>query len=331
MLIFGNKYTIMSTKIINFFMLLSISFSYSQYTDQINSNRPGESMGAFAVGKTIIQVESGIGYLKEKHSLLNTDAKGFTGDLALRYGLFMEQLEVIGNFSYQMDTYTTPIAESKRNGFKNSTLGFKYMIYDPFYDKEDKPDLYSWKANHKFKWSQFIPVVSAYVGANFNLNNPYLSPNAVVGKVSPKAMLITQNIFTSGLVLVTNVFYDRISTDYQSLGYVVTLTKGFNDEWSGFVENKGIKGDYYSDGIFTIGAAHLFDKNFQVDASISANFKNTPSIAYANIGFSWRYDAKYQEVKIFSGKSKLDKKMIKNKEKVNKKNAKRLDQLDEKK
>ena len=106
---------------------------------------------------------------------------------------------------------------------------------------------------------------------------------------------------------------------------------GFNEEWSGFVENKGIKGDYYSDGIFTVGAAHLFDKNFQVDASISANFKNTPSVAYANIGFSWRYDAKYQEVKIFSGKSKLDKKMIKNKEKVNKKNAKRLDQLDEKK
>lgn len=304
--------------------------SYSQYTDQINSNRPGESMGAFAVGKTIIQVESGIGYIKQKHALLNYDAKGFTGDLALRYGAFMEQLEIIANITYQKDTYIDALGETNRSGLKYSTIGAKYMIYDPFMNADEKPNLYSWKANHKFKWKQLMPVISAYVGANFNLNNPFLNPNALVGKFSPKAMLITQNVFSNGLVFVTNIFYDRIGTDYSSLGYVVTLTKGFNDEWSGFIENKGIKGDYYSDGIFTVGAAHLFDKNFQVDASISTNFKNTPTVAYASIGCSWRFDAKYQEVKIFSGKSKLDQKMQKNKEKQDKKNKKRLDQLDEK-
>lgn len=303
----------------------------SQYTDQINSNRPGESMGAFAVGKTIIQIESGIGYLKQKHALLDYQAKGFTGDLALRYGAFMEQLEFIANLSYQKDTYTDALGDTKRSGLRYSTVGVKYMIYDPFMNADDKPNLYSWKANHKFKWKQLIPVISAYAGLNFNLNNPFLNENAVVGKFSPKGMLITQNVFSSGLVFVTNIFYDRIGTDYQSLGYVVTLTKGFNDHWSGFVENKGIKGDYYSDGIFTVGAAHLFDKNFQVDASISANFKNTPTMAYANLGCSWRFDAKYEEVKIFSGKSKMDKKMDKSKEKQDKKNKKRLDQLDEKK
>jgi hypothetical protein len=29
-------------------------------TDQINSNRPGEPMSAFAVGKSVIQLETGI-------------------------------------------------------------------------------------------------------------------------------------------------------------------------------------------------------------------------------------------------------------------------------
>ncbi|HQF48825.1 MAG TPA: transporter, partial [Flavobacterium alvei] len=41
---------------------------YGQHTDQINSNRPGETMSAFAVGKSVIQVESGVYGIKENHS-----------------------------------------------------------------------------------------------------------------------------------------------------------------------------------------------------------------------------------------------------------------------
>jgi len=33
----------------------------------------------------------------------------------------------------------------------------------------------------------------------------------------------------------------------------------------------------------------------QIDASISTNFKNTPSVLYGGIGFSWRYDGWYKE------------------------------------
>ena len=32
----------------------------AQYTDQINSNRPGASLGAFAVVKGVVQFEGGI-------------------------------------------------------------------------------------------------------------------------------------------------------------------------------------------------------------------------------------------------------------------------------
>jgi hypothetical protein len=66
-------------------------------------------------------------------------------------------------------------------------------------------------------------------------NNPYyFSPYA---SISPKAMLITQNHLGDGTwVFVTNIIADYIATDYPSC-YVLTLTKGFNDKWSGFVEN----------------------------------------------------------------------------------------------
>ena len=36
----------------------------------------------------------------------------------------------------------------------------------------------------------------------------------------------------------------------------------------------------------------------QIDASISNSLKTTPSILYGGIGFSWRYDANYKEVRM---------------------------------
>ena len=40
-----------------------------QYTDVINSNKPGESFSAFSVGTDVIQVETSTNFLKQKHSL----------------------------------------------------------------------------------------------------------------------------------------------------------------------------------------------------------------------------------------------------------------------
>ena len=38
-------------------VFFSVSAVFSQYTDVINSNRPGESMSAFSLGKTVFQTE----------------------------------------------------------------------------------------------------------------------------------------------------------------------------------------------------------------------------------------------------------------------------------
>ena len=112
-------------------------------------------------------------------------------------------------------------------------------------------------------------------------------------------MLITQNHLGDGKwVFVTNIIGDYIGTDFPSYGYALTLTRGFNDKWSGFIENQGFKSDFYSDAIIRGGAAFLLNKDMQIDASISNSLKNTPSMLYGGIGFSWRYDANYKEVRM---------------------------------
>ena len=77
----------------------------AQYTDVINSNRPGIAVSAYAVGTNVIQAETGFLYEKRNHSTLNTDASRFGGELALRYGLLFEQLEVIYEGTFLKETY----------------------------------------------------------------------------------------------------------------------------------------------------------------------------------------------------------------------------------
>ena len=276
-------------------LLLSSQLFFAQYTDVINSNRPGETMSAYAVGKSVIQGEIGVYGIKEKHDLLDYDASGFGTDLTVRYGAFLEQLEFVLDLQYQMENFDSPYTNYKKNDFRQTVLGAKYLVYDPYKNYEPTANIYSYKANHSFNWHQLIPAVSVFAGANFvGPENPYsFSPEA---SVSPKLALITQNLFGGGKwVFVTNFIADYLGTDYPSYGYILTLTHGFNDKWSGFIENQGYKSDFYSDAILRGGAAYLLNSNMQIDASISTNFKNTPSILYGGVGFSWRYDGWYKE------------------------------------
>jgi hypothetical protein len=304
--------------LVNITFLMLSAIHYAQYTDQINSNRPGETMSAFAVGKSVIQLESGIYGIKENHSVLNYDANGFGIDMTLRWGMFMEKLELIADLQYQYEFLNPAIVFPEKSAFKQTIIGAKYLIYDPFKNYEKKVNLYSWKANHSFNWHQFIPAVSIFAGANVtSANNPYyFSPKAAI---SPKIIIIAQNHLGDGSwVFVTNIIADYIATDFPSYGYGITLTKGINKNWSGFIENQGYMSDFYSDAIVRGGAAYLLDDDMQIDASISTSLKSTPSILYGGIGFSWRYDAGYKEVKMKVDTGDSDKKAQKKAKKTKK-------------
>lgn len=289
-------------------ILLSPLLSIAQYTDVINSNRPGKSMSAFSVGETVFQAEAGFFGARERYDEARYEANGFGSDLSIRYGAFWEQFELILDLQYQHDWYQAPLVDDTRSGLRQTVLGAKYLLYDPFKNAvQDKPNIYSWKANHKKKFSfkDLIPAISVYAGFNLRIgNNPFVRDDAFI---SPKGMLITQNHFGSRWVWVNNVIMDKFTTDDAYLGLVSTLTRGFNARWSGFLEFQGVKGDYYSDYLFRGGAAYLVRENIQIDASISKNIKETPDIAAASIGLSWRFDANYEKIYLRSTKPVDDK------------------------
>ncbi|MDH7912619.1 transporter [Winogradskyella sp. SYSU M77433] len=307
-------------------ILLSFSSVYAQYTEVINSNRPGVSKSAFSVGTGVVQLEAGAFTVNEEHVPLNYEVNGFGLDFAIRYGLLFEELELSLDGVYQNDTFTNNNAviptENSRSNMKNFTLGAKYLIYDPYKNAEEaKPNLYSYHANRKFQWKSLIPAVSIYAGANFDTkNNPYTAPD--VEGVSPKIMVATQNNFNGGWVFVMNLIKDRIGSEFSDFQYILTLTHSFTPQWVIFGEAQGIKSDFYADNIFRFGGAYLWTRDFQLDANIAFNTKDTPSVFNIAFGASYRLDF-HQDKKIDNGngndgnfKKKRKKKKKKKEEKV---------------
>ncbi len=285
-------------------LLLLPLANYAQFTDEINSNRPGESMSAFAVGKSVIQFETGAYGISQKHHLLNYVTNGYGIDATIRYGMFKEKFEFIANIQYQnqIKEISSPFFGSikeNQKALKQSLIGVKYLLFDPFKNQEKKVNIYSWKVDKSFKWKQLIPAISVFTGANYtSANNTFYFPSKA--SISPKVIFITQSHFGDGSwVFVTNAIADYIGTEYQSYGYAVTVTKGINKKWFGFLENQGYKSDFYSDLVVRSGAAYLVTENFQLDVSASSSLKNTPSLFYGGIGFSWRYDGNYKEIRRF--------------------------------
>ncbi len=274
------------------------SASIAQYTEVINSNRPGVSKAAFSVGTNVLQFELGAFSVKEEHTPLNYDVSGFGIDFAARFGLLLEELEINVEGVYQNDSFSfNNAAESSRSNFRSFTIGAKYLVYDPYKNaEEDKPNLYSYHANRKFKWKSLIPAVSVFLGGNFDTeNNPFVPYNPIFprsneGGFSPKVMIATQNNFSGGWVFVMNFLKDRIGTDFSDFQYILTLTHSFSDQWVVFGEAQGIQSDFYADNIFRFGGAYLWSKDFQLDANIAFNTKDTPSVFNIAFGASYRLD-----------------------------------------
>jgi hypothetical protein len=245
----------------------------------------------------------------------------------------------MGDYQNNKITYTNFSPEEKRKiaNFKSNTVGAKYLIYDPYRKKVlEGPNLYSWKKNNRFQLEDLIPAISLYVGANFDfkddgLDNPLIPPGD--NMISPKFVLATQNNWIGGWVFVTNIIVDRVTTDFPTYGYIVTLTHATNRYFSVFAENQGFMSDFYADNLIRGGAAVLINNDLHVDLSVSYSFKDTPSILYGRVGLAYRLDMHKQDTYIedegneilrtMQGKEPKD-----DKNKTKDKKTKRLEELD---
>ena len=231
----------MNSKLLYFIFLFSVFFCHSQYTEIINSNRPGSSHGAFAVGVNVLQLETGVsGHTLEHSNLNNSKIDGLNFNYLFRYGFLNEKLEVFldGNIITRnildknyINDYSTDLSETI---IGKQTLGFKYLFFDPYKNKKwHGENVYSWNAGRKIKLTDFIPAISAIVGSSFNFDDriqyddlffkvkqplhPDLFNDGIMRSInfyqpeqtiSPFIGLATQHHFKGRWVVVNNFFYE---------------------------------------------------------------------------------------------------------------------------
>jgi len=281
-------------------LMLFAPLSHAQYTEVINSRRPGFSDSPYSIGTKVYQVEGGLFYKNVGNYLYWNDAlqqsieysaTSFGTDISFRTGQFFERLEFDLDMAVVSENrdYTRPSAVSESAfGFSKLTIGAKYLLYKPEYTDKSK-EIRSWKARHSFDKKRLIPAVGVYAGFNTNLlTSMHKNPDGV----SPRIALFTQNDLSNRLIVLLNLIGDKLFTTEAETSYIMTVTYTLAEDWSIFGENQGFfRKNVPNDFQFGVGGAYLINPNMQADLSARMIFDERGDNTYLiGGGLSWRLD-----------------------------------------
>ena len=134
----------MNKKILFFFFTCCSYFLNAQYTNVINSNRPGFSESPYSVGTNIYQIETGFFYNSSKIVRTFTIPKSFGYNIVFRTSFFNERLEFNTNLTLQKDKVAFKnvfTSDYSISGLSGLSFGAKYLIFQQEYeDKLEKSD-----------------------------------------------------------------------------------------------------------------------------------------------------------------------------------------------
>ena len=275
-------------------MILFTQVVLAQYTNVINSNRPGFSESPYSVGTGVYQLETSI-FLRQT-SIYPTFSRpeSYGVDFLFRTSFFKEKLELNLNFAYQNEQVSFQnIFNSSYNktGFSKLTVGAKYLVYEQKYTDKSK-EIRSWVARNKFDLKRLIPSVAAYAGVNTGIPEDIYKTNSF----SPKAGILLQNDLTNNFNIITNIYYDRIGTELPEFSYIITATFSYNNRWSIFIENQTMLDKIQAQSNIGSGIAFLYNRNIQINSSLRLLTDAKSSGFYSSIGASYRFDRHLDKV-----------------------------------
>lgn len=229
----------------------------AQYKTNIDSGRPGNSIGVFTVGKDVFQIESGIDYSNSEDS--------YQTNLVLRFGI-AERIEVnaglgTNNESNEIGFYSFG---AKFNIFEGDSMlpssGFQttFNISNDEVQNSYSSMLFLLGYNFNEKWSYTLNF-----GANVDLEK-----RAVIENGESKNIVFVEGVYTFNL-------------SYQ-----------INDRWAVFVEPFGTVDKYYSPKIkinLNAGLSYLINKDLKIDllGGSDINIENLKGVNFG-AGVSWR-------------------------------------------
>ena len=279
----------MKNRNLKLFLLLSIlgfSSIYSQYTEVINSNKPGFSESPYSVGTGVYQFESNFFFRNTSIEPTFSKPQSFGFDMLFRTSFFLEKLEINAQASYQRDKiafkniFTSHYFSS---GLSKFTIGAKYLVFQQKYEDKSK-EVRSWKRRNAFDTKRLIPSVAIYAG----MNTDFVTDIYKTGSMSPKAGILLQNNLSVDFNIISNFYYDKIGTDFAEFSSIITGTYNFNNRWSAFFENQTIFQKNQNNTNLGTGLAFLLNRDLQINTSARLLIEGKAQGFYGGLGVSYR-------------------------------------------
>lgn len=268
-------------------VLIGFQHLNAQYTEIINSRRPGFAESPYSVGSNVYQLEAGLFYKDSNNESNLARINTFGGELFFRASPLLEKLELNLNIASQTDEVKNPIGDNYNiGGVSDLHFGAKYLIYQQEYTDKSK-EIRSWKKRTSFDKKRLIPSVAIYGG----INSDFIGEDYKAESTTFKGAVLLQNDFTDRLVVLTNLIIDEIGDESIAYAYIISMTYAINMNWSFFIENIGKYEESFSPEYqLGAGVAYLISPDLQVDASIRTNLFENYSYIFASTGVSWRLD-----------------------------------------
>ena len=265
---------------------------FAQYTEVINSNKPGFSESPYSVGKGVYQFESNIFLRNTSISTTFSKPQSLGIEMLFRTSFFLDKLELNAQLTYQKDKIAFKNIITSHyftSGLSRMTIGAKYLVYQQTY-KDKSKEIRSWKRRNAFDITRLIPSVAVYLG----MNTDFVNDIHKTGSITPKAGVLLQQNLTQDFNVITNFYYDNIGTDFAQYSYIITLTQSFSNRWSAFFENQMVIQKYQNNINLGAGLAYLYNRNLQFNTSARLIFEGKTQGYYAGLGVSYRID-KHQD------------------------------------
>jgi hypothetical protein len=268
----------------------------AQYTDVINSNKPGFSESPYSVGVGIYQFESNLFLRNTRIEPIFSRPQSLGANLLFRTSFLFERLELNAQATYQQDKVAFKNIFTSHyfaSDFSNISAGAKYLIYQKTYDDKSK-EIRSWKKRYAFDKSRLIPSIALYLGVNAK----FLNERGISENFTPKIGLLLQHNLTKNFNIITNVFYDNIGSDFSERSIIITATQNFSNRWSAFLEQQSIFQKSQSKLNIGIGFAYLYSRNLQFNTSGRFLLEGKTEGFYAGLGVSYRINQHRESFKI---------------------------------
>ena len=243
------------------FLIITITNSFSQFSETIVSDRPGQSNSPNTVGKMVFQLQTGLqvgGGNADNYKRNDFELPAF-----IRFGI-TDKIELQTHWGLKNSSAERFNSEFKSSGLNMANFGLRFNIFE---ETEKAPAL----------GFEFI-YKTRMISKDYKPDHPSTKFNIMASKGLSDLISIT-----------TNLGADFDGNGAQPNGfYTLNLVLSVNDQLSVFFENYGnFNGDYF-DTFFDFGGAYLLNDDLQLDLYGGFGYNDDTFDYFVSGGVSYR-------------------------------------------